>query len=104
MQSQPVLADDDADAEKQQQAWQAHSGGRPRGDDAGQQHEPTDQQHQIQLLQAHFIPVRALRSGGRRAVNQYDTDGHRMGQYESVFRLRRRSADADANEPTERSA
>jgi hypothetical protein len=58
MQAQPVLADDDADAEEQQQAGQPHPAGRPGGDDAGQQHEPTGQQHQIQLLQAHFIPVR----------------------------------------------
>ena len=58
LQPQPVLADDDADAEEQQQAGQPHPAGHPGGDDAGQQHEPTDQQHQIQLLQAHFIPVR----------------------------------------------
>ena len=56
VQPQPVFADDDADAEEQQQARQADSGGRPGGDDAGQQHEPTSQQHQIQLLQGHFIP------------------------------------------------
>ena len=55
MQPEPVFADDDADAEEQQQARQAHPGGRPGGDDAGQQHQPTGQQHQIQLLQAHFI-------------------------------------------------
>jgi hypothetical protein len=58
MQSQAVFADDDADAEEQQQAWQAHPGGCPGGHDAGQQYQPTGQQHQIQLLQAHFIPIR----------------------------------------------
>ena len=58
MQAEPVLADDDADAEEQQQAGQPDPAGRPGGDDAGQQHEPTGQQHQIQLLQAHLIPVR----------------------------------------------
>ena len=56
MQPKPVFADDDADAEEQQQAGQADRGGRPGGDDAGQQHEPAGQQHQIQLLQGHFIP------------------------------------------------
>ena len=61
VQTEPVLADDDADAEEQQQAGQPHPGGRPRGDDAGQQHEPAGQQRQIQLLQGHFIPVRDWR-------------------------------------------
>ena len=55
LQSEAVLADDDADRQEQQQARQPHPAGRPGGDDAGQQHEPTGQQHQIQLLQAHFI-------------------------------------------------
>ena len=41
VQSEAVLADDDADEEEQQQARQADSAGRPRGDDARQQHEPS---------------------------------------------------------------
>ena len=57
LQTEPVLAEDDADAEEQQQAGQPHPGRHPGGDDAGQQHEATDQQRQIQLLQAHFVPV-----------------------------------------------
>jgi len=48
------------DAEEQQQAWQPHSRGRAGGHDAGQQHERTNQQRQIQLLQGHFIAVREL--------------------------------------------
>ena len=63
VQTEPVLADDDADAEEQQQARQPHPAGRPGGDDAGQQHEPSGQQHQIQLLQAHFILVRDCGGG-----------------------------------------
>ena len=55
LQAEPVLADDDADAEEQQQAGEADRGGRAGADDAGQQHEAADQQHQIQLLQGHFI-------------------------------------------------
>ena len=56
VQPDPVLADDDADPEEKQQRRQADGGGRARGDDAGQQHEPAGQQNQIQLLQSHFIP------------------------------------------------
>ena len=56
VQSEPVFADDDTDAEEQKQARQTDGGGRARGHDAGQQHEPAGQQYQIQLLQSHFIP------------------------------------------------
>ena len=76
LQSQPVFADDDADAEEQQQARQPDPARRPGGDDAGQQHEPSGQQHQIQLLQAHFIPVRDS-VGGVTCSNTYH--GGRVG-------------------------
>ena len=81
LQSQPVFADDDPDPQEQQQARQADPGGRPGGDDAGQQHEPTGQQHQIQLLQGHFIPQLTSR---RRRMGHYDSCSESEGGPSSV--------------------
>ena len=55
-----VLAEKDADQQEEQQAGKPDPDRHPGGDNAGQQHEATDQQRQVQLLQAHFVPIRRI--------------------------------------------
>jgi hypothetical protein len=57
VETETVLAEYDTDEQEEEQAGKSHAGRHARTDDARQQHEATDQQRQIQLVQAHFVPV-----------------------------------------------
>ena len=55
VQTQHVLAEQHAHGEEQQQTGQAQPVGEAYAGDAGQQRDASDQQHQIQLREAHGI-------------------------------------------------
>ncbi|SLD03201.1 Uncharacterised protein [Mycobacteroides abscessus subsp. massiliense] len=60
LEAKPVLSEDDSDEKEEQQAGKSDACRDPGTHDAGEQYQPTDEQVQVQLVQAHFVPVGRL--------------------------------------------
>ena len=69
-QSDAVFAQQNPDTQEQQQTRQAGPGGQSGGDDAGEQHQGTDEQYPVHLLQRHPIPVQVSGHGRAKCIRR----------------------------------